>query len=92
MWQRPKTIIHLDDDIVAVKGKAEATVESVKVKQDLESAGLIVNIEKCIWEPSCKIEWLGLALVSFQYQLKRSPLLKLNCLKPNKKDSSQPSN
>ena len=51
-----KAIIYLDDGIVAVKGKAEATVESAKVKQDLESAGLIVNIEKCVWEPSCKIE------------------------------------
>ena len=42
----------MDDGIVVVKGKAKATVESVKVKQDLESAGPIVNIEKCVWELS----------------------------------------
>jgi len=55
-----KAIVYLDDGIVAVKGKDEATIESKKVRQDLELAGFIVNIEKCVWDrPSCKIEWLG---------------------------------
>jgi len=43
-----KAIVYLDDRIIAVKGEAEAKVESSKVKQDLEKAGFIVNVEKCL--------------------------------------------
>ena len=43
-----KTIIYLDDGIIAVKGEVEANIESRKVKQDLEKAGFIVNTEKCV--------------------------------------------
>ena len=76
-----KAIIYLDDGIVTVKGRAKATVESAKVKQDLESAGLIVNVEKCVWEPSCKIEWLGfyidLALGEFSVPAEKISTLKV---------------
>ena len=76
-----KTIIYLDDGIIAVKGKVEATVE--------ESAGLIVNIEKCVWEPSCKIEWLGfyidLALGEFSVPTGKISTLKAKLSKAKQK-------
>ena len=43
-----KATVYLDDGIVAVKGEAEAKIESRKVKKDLEKAGFTVNVEKCI--------------------------------------------
>ena len=49
----------IDDGIIAVKGKTEVEVESSQVRQDLLSAGFVVNIEKCVWEPSQNMEWLG---------------------------------
>jgi len=51
-----KAIVYLDDGIIAVKGEAEAKAESMAVKRDLELAGLIVNVEKCAWEPSHRME------------------------------------
>ena len=57
-----KAIVYLDDGIIAVKGEAEATAESMAVKRDLELAGLVVNVEKCAWEPSHRMEWLGFCI------------------------------
>ena len=63
-WQGSglKAILYLDDGIVAVKGRDNAVRESARVKQDLESAGLVVNIEKSVWEPTHSLEWLGLII------------------------------
>ena len=54
-----KAIVYLDDGIVAVKGWEEALAESARVKQDIEDAGFIINIEKSVWKPSHTLEWLG---------------------------------
>ena len=54
-----KAIVYLDDGIVAVKGKEEALAESDRVKQDIENAGFVINVEKSSWEPSHTLEWLG---------------------------------
>ena len=43
-----KAIIYLDDGIVVVKGKDMALEECKHVKQDLESAGFVMNIEKSV--------------------------------------------
>ena len=42
-----------------MRGENEAKLESMQVRQDLEKADFVVNIEKCIWEPSQRVEWLG---------------------------------
>ena len=75
-----KAIVYLDDGIVAVKGEMEAKIESRKVKEDLEKAGFIVNVEKCIWEPSQSMEWLGFCidLVVGEFSV---PISKINTLK-----------
>lgn len=54
-----KAIVYLDDGIISVKGKDNALRESAQVRQDLESAGFVVNVDKCVWEPSHSLEWLG---------------------------------
>jgi len=46
----------LDDGIIAVTGEAELKMESSNVKQDLEKAGFIVNVEKSVFEPSHSME------------------------------------
>ena len=79
-----KAMVYLGDGIVAVKGEVEAKFESRKVKQDLEKAGFIVNIEKCVWEPSHSIEWLGfhidLALGEFSVPIPKIDALKSKLL------------
>ena len=54
-----KAIVYLDDGIVAVKGKQEALVERARVKQDIENAGFIINVEKVPGNPPSL--WSGLA-------------------------------
>ena len=54
-----KAIAYIDDGVVAVRGRQEALVESNRVKQDIENAGFVINVEKSIWDPSHAIEWLG---------------------------------
>ena len=46
-----KATVYLDDGIVAVKGRQEALAESARVKQNIEDAGFIINVEKSTWEP-----------------------------------------
>ena len=75
-----KAIIYLDDGIVAVKGKDMALEESRHVKQDLESAGFVINMEKSVWDACNHLEWLG-----FQIDLSKGefkvPQYKLDRLK-----------
>ena len=75
-----KAIVYLDDGIVAVRGRQEALVESVRVQQDIENAGFVIDVEKSTWEPSHTIEWLG-----FQIDLSVSefsvPVPKIEALK-----------
>ena len=54
-----KAIIYLDDGIAAVRGRQKALVESTRVKEDIEKAGFIINVEKSVWNPSQTMEWLG---------------------------------
>ena len=80
-----KSIIYLDDGIIAVKGEAKARLESKQVERDLEQAGFIVNIEKSVWEPSQRVEWLGfnidLALGEFSVPTSKIEMLKENLAK-----------
>ena len=75
-----KAIVYLDDGIVAVKGKQEALVESARVKQDIENAGFIINVEKSAWEPSLTMEWLGF-LIDLSVGEFSVPVSKIEALK-----------
>jgi len=47
---------------VAVKGKGKAAHESAIVREDLQRAGFVVNIDKSQWIPSQEIDWLGFTI------------------------------
>ena len=54
-----RTVLCLDDGIVAVRGKESADHESYQVRQDLAKAGLTANEAKSQWTPVKNLIWLG---------------------------------
>ena len=54
-----RIVLYLDDGIVAVKSKQAALTASRAIQEDLDRAGLVVNLAKCCWEPSQQCSWLG---------------------------------
>ena len=54
-----RVIIYLDDGIVAVQGKGAAEAASMRVQS---KAGLVENVEKCLWTPVLHLTWLGFDL------------------------------
>ena len=54
-----KSLIYLDDGIVAVKGEECAIEASMWVKNSLERVGFVVNDAKSAWTPSHCVIWLG---------------------------------
>ena len=75
-----KAIIYLDDGIVAVRGRQKALVESTRVKEDIEKAGFIINVEKSVWNPSQTMEWLGFQ-IDFSVGEFSVPASKIDALK-----------
>ena len=74
-----RAIVYIDDGVVAVKGKDNASIESEHVQKDLLNAGWVVNIEKSQWVPVKCITWLGFELDMDRGQL-RVPERKLTAL------------
>ena len=54
-----RIVLYLDDGIVAVQSKQAALMASRAIQEDLNRAGLVVNLAKCCWEPSQQCSWLG---------------------------------
>ena len=52
--------LFLDDGWGIEKDKSICSLVSKNMQSDLQAAGLIANNEKCQWEPSQVVEWLGL--------------------------------
>ena len=59
-----RIIMYLDDGIGIEEDHDTALKHSVMVKQDLEDAGLIENVEKSNWEPQNCLTWLGVSINS----------------------------
>ena len=57
-----KSLMYLDDGIVAVKGKESAEKASVWVKNSLQCAGFVINDSKSVWIPSHCVTWLGFSV------------------------------
>ena len=57
-----KAIVYLHDGIIAVEQESKAVSESSQVQHDLQYAGFVINVEKSVWDPKQKIEWLGLVI------------------------------
>ena len=64
-----RTIVYIDDGIVAVKGMDRAIAESEQVQKDLLHVGWVVNVKKSQWMPVKSITWLGFELDLEQGQL-----------------------
>ena len=57
-----RTIVYVDDGIVAIKGKDKAVAASQQVQKDLLLAGWVVSVKKSQWEPDRSIRWFGFGL------------------------------
>ena len=54
-----KAIIYIDDGIAASRSFELAKTTGKLVKNDLVSAGLVINVEKSDFNPKTKANWLG---------------------------------
>ena len=49
----------IDDGIGIIRDKESAVSLTRVVREDLSNCGFIIAEEKCVWEPTQKIKWLG---------------------------------
>ena len=57
-----RAVVYLDDGIVATAGLEAAMHASGTVQITLQQVGLVVNIEKSLWNPTQSLTWLGFSL------------------------------
>ena len=57
-----QVVTYLDDGLLVGNSYEETVLIAREVKQDLLCSGFVPKVEKCSWEPSQDIKWLGLAL------------------------------
>lgn len=62
--------IFLDDGWGTVQDKQDCYTTAQAVRNDLGSAGFIVNDEKSVWEPTQVLNWLGITWNSILGTLK----------------------
>lgn len=55
-----RLIMYLDDGISGHSDRNSSLVLSKIVQDDLSRFGFLISEEKCVWEPSDKVVWLGL--------------------------------
>ena len=65
------SFIHIDDGLGFKASEEEAMEAAKRVKEDLESLGLVTSVEKCQWKPVQKFEWCGFSwdLVEFRVRV-----------------------
>ena len=54
-----KGFIYIDDGFAVCESHTEATVASVRLRSDLDSAGFVINDAKSCWDPAMSAQWLG---------------------------------
>ena len=62
--------VFLDDGWAIIEDKEGCLVKAQSVRQDLNSAGFVINEEKPVWEPSQVLHWLGITWNSLLGTLK----------------------
>ena len=55
-----KIIVYLDDGIVTNSSSQILGDQALLIKKDLRECGFSLNDEKCVWQPTDYLEWLGL--------------------------------
>ena len=68
-----RAIVYIDDGIVAAEGEQNALAVSNQVREDLKSAGFIVNVSKSKWTPAKETTWLGFDINLRNNQLQVPP-------------------
>ena len=68
-WGARTAKIHIDDRIVFVWSKEEATELSLKVKKDLQDYGLLISEDKCSWGARRRIRWIGFEWDTAEFKL-----------------------
>ena len=68
-----RAIVYIDDGIVAAEGEQNAVAVSNQVREDLKSAGFIVNVSKSKWTPAKETTWLGFDINLRNNQLQVPP-------------------
>ena len=60
-WRRQgfKVIMYLDDGLAGSFNKISAENLMTNVRKDLLDSGFLIAEDKCVWQPTQKIEWLG---------------------------------
>jgi hypothetical protein len=53
-------VVYLDDGFDIERDIQTCTSNSGLISSDLSRAGLLVNDEKCVWQPTQSLTWLGL--------------------------------
>ncbi len=61
--------LYLDDGLIIAATKAECAQAAQVVRRDLRSAGVCEAREKCCWEPTQVITWLGVIIDLHLYSL-----------------------
>ena len=74
-----RTIVYIDDGIVAVEGKQNTLMVSHQVQQDLRNAGFVVNMSKSNWSPKKETTWLGFD-INLEHNQLLVPLHKIEAL------------
>ena len=64
LWREKgiRCVVYIDDSLIIAAGLERASQDSNYVKESLELAGLVVNVEKINWEPRQSGHWLGFEL------------------------------
>lgn len=53
-------VVYLDDGLDVEPSEALSSTNSNIIKSELASAGFLVNMDKCVWDPVQVITWLGI--------------------------------
>lgn len=57
-----RSVVFIDDGIIVANGLIRAQHDSARVRESLEAAGFVINVEKSLWEPKQRGQWLGFDL------------------------------
>lgn len=75
-----KILVYIDDGFGVADSKDIAQRQSTLTKQDLQSAGFLVQNEKCKWQVSQQLRWLGFD-VDLRFPTISVPLEKVEALR-----------
>ncbi len=61
--------LYLDDGIFVADTLSAAVSAASRIRSDLAEAGVIISVDKCVWEPRSCLDWLGITVDLHAFQL-----------------------